>query len=346
MSALPRLYALTTLVLLGALLAACAPSGQDDVVNVYSYRQDNLIRPILDEFSEQTGIQVNLVTGAADGLIERLRNEAARSPADILLTVDAGRLVRAKELGLLQAIESDTLRQRVPAQYRDPEDHWFGLSLRARVLFYNPEAVSHEDLPEDYLGLADERWRGRLCVRSSDNIYNQSLLAALIAHHGEQQAEEWAGGVVANLARSPQGNDRSQITGVAVGACDLGLANTYYYGRMQESSERSEREQAAAVALHFPSGEHGTHINISGAGVTRHAPNRDNAIRLMEFLASDQAQRFYADANMEYPVVAGTEPSEQVRQWGYPFEADSLNVTRLGELNEAAVRIFDRAGWR
>jgi iron(III) transport system substrate-binding protein len=314
-------------------------------VNIYSYRQENLIRPILDSFSEQTGIQVNLVTGAADGLIERLRNEAAASPADVLLTVDAGRLVRAREMDLLQAVESTTLTERIPVAYRDTDSHWFGLSKRARVIFYDPQAVSEDELP-GYLELTDPRWNGQICVRSSDNIYNQSLLAAVIAHQGQEPAEQWAEGVVANMARDPQGNDRAQITGVAVGVCDLALANTYYYGRMLESSDPTERENAEQVAIHFPSlAEYGTHVNISGAGVTKHAPNRDNAVALLEFLASDTAQRFYADVNHEYPVVDSVEPGATVAGWG-TLNADSLNVTRLGELNQEAVRTFDRAGWR
>ncbi|MGM0563490.1 MAG: Fe(3+) ABC transporter substrate-binding protein [Pseudomonadota bacterium] len=318
------------------------------VVNVYSYRQENLIKPALDNFSRQTGIQVNLVTGKADALFQRLKSEGANSPADVLITADAGRLYRAKEAGLLQAIESDTLNQRIPTELRDSDNQWYGLSRRARVVFYNKEAVDPAELGS-YLDLTDEQWEGRICIRSSGNIYNQSLLASMIAHHGSEVAKEWAAGMVANMARDPQGGDRDQLKGAAVGVCDIAVANTYYYGSWVDSADETDRGYAARLGVHYPNqGEdgHGAHINVSGAGVTRHAPNREAAVTLIEYLSGDEAQQFYASANHEYPVVEGVAVSDIVKSWGYPFKADDLSLNQLGQNNAEAVRIFDQVGWK
>lgn len=327
-----------------ALATACSENSAE--VNVYSYREENLIKPLLDQFSTQTGIKVNLLTGPAEGLFERLQAEGENTPADLLITVDAGRLHQAKAAGLLQAAASDVLTAAVPEHLRDPGNEWFGLSYRARVIMYNKQAVQPESLGR-YEDLVREDWKGRLCMRSSSNIYNQSLLASMIATGGEAAAEEWARGIVANLARDPQGNDRSQIQGVAIGECDVTLANTYYLANLQASENPEERTSVANIGVIFPNqADRGTHVNVSGAGITRHAKNPENALKLLEFMAGDEAQRWYAEANHEYPVKPGIPVSEIVRAWGYPFKTDTLNLSELGVHNATAVKVFDRAGWK
>lgn len=333
-----------------SLLVACGPQepageGARQVVNIYSARQENLIKPLLDIFSEQTGIQVNLVTGGADELTTRLELEGRNSPADLLLTVDAGRLHRALELGLLQPVQSAVLQQRVPARYRDPENHWYAMSLRARVLVYNRDRVDPAEL-SSYEALADPQWQGRVCIRSSSNIYNQSLVAAMIEHNGEAATEAWARGLVANFARDPQGGDRDQIAAVAVGQCDVAVVNTYYLAGMMNSPVASERNTAASVGLFWPNQEsYGTHINASGVALTVNAPNPQPAIALMEFLVSDQAQAWYAEANNEYPVREDIAISQTLADWG-EFRGEELPLRVLGDNNAAAVRLMDRAGWR
>ncbi|MEW6728718.1 MAG: Fe(3+) ABC transporter substrate-binding protein [Pseudomonadota bacterium] len=322
-----------------------APSVQAAEVNVYSGRGEALIKPLLDTFSKETGIKVNLVSGKDDALIERLKAEGAQSPADVLMTADAGRLHRAKAAGLLQAVDSPTLNAAIPAAYRDPGNQWFGLTLRARVIVYAPERVKREEL-STYEDLADPRWKGRVCMRSSDSIYNQSLTAALIARDGEAATLDWAKGVVANLARPPKGGDRDQIKAIAAGECDVSLVNTYYLAGMQNAEEPAEREAAAKVAVFWPNQkDRGAHVNVSGAGITAAAKNVAEARKLLEFLVSDEAQRWYAEVNQEYPVKAGIAISPTLRTMG-AFKADALPLARLGELNAQAVRLLDRAGWR
>lgn len=327
-----------------ALLAGCGAFAQG-AVNLYSSRQENLIRPVLDQFTQQTGIKVNLVSGSDDAIIERLRIEGASSPADLLLTADAGRLYRAKSLQLLQPVRSTVLESTVPAAYRDPEGQWFGLSLRSRVLVYAPSRVKAGEL-STYEALAGPQWRRRLCVRGSGNIYNQSLTAALIAHHGVEATETWARGLVANFARPPAGGDREQIQAVAAGLCDVALVNTYYLGGMLNGADAGQREAASRVAVFWPNQtRQGAHVNVSGGGVTRAAKNAANAIRLLEFLVSAEAQRWYGAVNSEYPVAVGVAWSPTLKRWG-TFKADSLNLARLGENNAAAVQLMDRAGWK
>ena len=341
-----RLLATMTAASLLLAVPLAAPAADEDVVNVYSARQEALIKPLLERFSESTGIEVNLVTGSADALIKRLQVERRNTPADMLITVDAGRLYRASEADLFRRVESRTLESRVPEHLRHPDNHWFGLSKRARVIAYRRDAVEPAQL-STYEALADERWQDEICVRSSDNVYNQSLLAAIVAADGADAALEWARGVVRNMARRPQGGDRAQIRAVAAGVCDLAIVNTYYYGRMQDADDADTRAAAEKVGLFFPNQSgRGTHVNVSGAGVTRHAPHPETAVRLLEYLTSDAAQRWYAEVNYEYPVVPGVEVSDAVRGWGYPFREDDLPLSRLGALNARAVRIFDRAGWR
>ncbi len=314
-------------------------------VNLYSARNEELIKPLLDRFSAETGIKVNLVTGKADALLKRLESEGRNTPADLLLTTDAGRLYRAYEADLLQPVRSDTLERAIPAIYRDPEGHWFGVSVRARVMMYAKDRLDPATL-STYEALADPRWKGKVCIRSSNNIYNQSLVASLIVAHGEADTEAWAKGLVANLARPPQGGDRDQIKAVAAGQCDVAVANTYYLGTMLGSSDPAQREAAAKIAVFWPNqDDRGTHVNISGAGVTKHARNRDNAVRLIEYMTTEESQRWYADVNLEYPVIADVARSGTLEAWG-PFKADTINLAELGRHNAAAVRLMDRAGWK
>jgi iron(III) transport system substrate-binding protein len=327
------------------LLLAVSPALAKGDVNIYSARQEVLIKPLLDQFTAKTGIKVNLVAGNADALLQRLQKEGLNSPADVLLTVDAGNLNRAKELDLFQPVTSKTLEGAIPAAYRDPAGHWFGLSMRARPIMYAKDRVQPEALTT-YADVVDGSWKGKVCVRSSGNVYNQSMVAAMIAEKGVPASEAWAKGLVANFARPPQGGDRDQIKALAAGQCDVALVNTYYLGGMLNSEQVEEKEAAAKIGIIWPNqNERGVHVNVSGAGVTKHAKNRDNAIKLLEYLVSEEAQRWYAEANYEYPVRPGTPVSATLAAWG-PFKADDLNLARLGEHNPEAVRLMDRAGWR
>jgi len=336
---------LTLATLLPALLGAAGAVTAAEV-NVYSARKEALIKPLLDRFTEQTGIETNLVTGNADALLKRLEMEGANSPADILITVDAGRLHRGKTAGQFQVVESRAILEAVPESYRDPDNQWFGLSLRARPIMYARDRVDVSKL-STYEGLASEQWRGRICVRSSNNIYNQSLVAAMIAANGIDWTEAWARNLVANMARPPQGGDTDQIKAAAAGECDIAIANTYYLGRMlNNEDEPAEREAVAKIAIHWPNQDgRGAHVNVSGIGVTKSARNREEAVKLIEFLLSDASQAFYASSNYEYPVKENVSWSETLQAWG-TFKADTLNLSVLGENNAEAVKLMDRAGWR
>lgn len=320
-------------------------SAHADEVHIYSARQEALILPVLESFTEKTGIAVKLVTGKAAQLHQRLVAEGRNTPADILMTVDAGNLHRAAEADLLQRVDSSVLKSRVPEAFLDPEGRWFGLSLRARVIVYAPDRVERAQL-STYEDLADERWADRFIVRSSSNIYNQSLIASLIAAHGVEKTEAWARGLVENFARPPQGGDTDQIRAVAAGEADLSLVNTYYYGRLASSDDPDDQAVVAATDLFFPNqAGRGTHINVSGAGVTRHAKRAAEAVRLLEYLVSDEGQRQFAELNHEIPVVETVSVSPVVAGWG-DFKKDDLPLSKLGELNGEAVRLADRAGWR
>lgn len=314
-------------------------------VNLYSARKEALIKPLLDKFTEQTGIEVNLVTGKADALLKRLESEGRNSPADMLITTDAGRLYRAKQAGVLQSIDSDLLNGTVPENFRDPEGFWYGLSLRARVITYVKDKVAPGEL-STYEDLADPKWKGRICIRSSNNIYNQSLVASLIVANGESATEQWAKGLVNNFARSPKGGDRDQVKAAAVGQCDIAIINTYYFGKMINGKDERQRQAAAKVALLWPNQqERGVHVNISGAGVTSSARNKAEAIKLLEFLVNDESQFWYAKSNYEYPIKTGVSWPETLDAWG-GFKSDELNLSLLGEYNTRAVKLMDRAGWK
>ena len=333
------------LVALVLTLGSFQGSALAEEVNVYSARQEALILPLLQKFEAQTGIGVKLITAKADELLKRLEAEGRSTPADVFITTDAGRLQRAREAGVLRALDNATLRQRIPANLRDRENYWFGLSQRARVIFYAKDRVDPAEL-SSYEALADEKWRQRVCIRSSSNIYNQSLLASMIEAHGVEQTEAWARGLVANFARKPAGGDTDQLRAAAAGQCDIAIANTYYYGRLASSDKQADRDVANALGVFWPNqADRGAHINVSGAGVTRHAKHPEAAERLLEFLVNPESQTWYAEVNNEYPVVADAQASELLQSWG-EFKGDSLNLSRLGENNRAAVQLMDRAGWR
>jgi len=316
-----------------------------DTVNVYSARHYDSDQALYDAFTAKTGIEVSVLEGGSDMLVERIQREGIASPADVLITVDAGRLWRAVQAGALQETESDVLNERIPAHLRHPDGLWYGYSQRMRVIYYNPERVDPE-MVSTYEALAQPELEGKICIRSSNNIYNQSLLASMVEIHGMEGAEQWAEGLVGNLARQPQGGDTDQIRGVAAGECDVAVANHYYYLRLKNSDDPADREVAEKVAVMLPNQDgRGVHVNIGGAGVVTHAPHRDNAIRFLEFLASDEAQEIFARANYEYPVTEGVERHEDLAEWG-DVKLDTLDMDALGENNPNAVRIADRVGWR
>ena len=291
-----------------AVAGGVAVASAAEEVNIYSYRQPQLIDPLLKAFTDKTGIKTNVVYAAA-GLNERLEAEGRNSPADLLFTVDVGRLSEAKEAGLTQPVESDALAKTIPASFRDPGNHWFGLTMRGRVVYASKERVKQDSIT--YEELADPKWKGKICIRSGQHVYNTSLIATIIAHKGEAFAEKWLKGVRDNLAHKPAGGDREQARDIASGTCDLALGNTYYMALMMTNEKNPEQKQwAAAIRLMFPNAkDRGTHVNISGVAMAKNAPNRANAVKLMEFLASDEAQKLYATANNEYPVSPQVQPS-------------------------------------
>jgi iron(III) transport system substrate-binding protein len=316
-----------------------------DQVNVYSARHYDVDQMLYDAFTAETGIEVQVLEGSSDQLVERIRREGVASPADVLVTVDAGRLWRAEEAGILQPVDSEYLNERIPAYLRHPDGLWFGLSQRVRVIYYSPERFD-PSLVSSYEDLTRPELEGRICIRSSNNIYNQSLLASIIEAHGAEAAEEWARGVVANLARSPEGGDTDQIRAVAAGECDVAVGNQYYYLRLVNSDDPADRAVAQQVSLIIPNqGDRGVHVNVGGAGVVAGAPNRENAVRFLEFLASDQAQELFANETYEFPVVDGVEKHPTLDALG-EMKFDELGMEVLGRNNPEAVRVFDRAGWR
>ena len=336
----------TILGLVAVSLYACGgASDQEEVVNVYTHRHYEADQQLFDQFTEKTGIKVNVVSASADELIQKLELEGANSPADVLITVDAGRLHRAVEKDLVQAVESEILNTNIPSKFREPGNKWFGLTFRARILAYSKERVDPSEL-STYEALTEENWKGRVLTRSSENIYNQSLLASIIANNGEAAAEVWAGNLLANMARTPKGSDRDQVKAVASGEGDVAIVNTYYIGIMLNDANEEERKAAEKIAIFFPNqDDRGTHINISGAAVTKYAPNKDNAVKLIEFLSEVEAQNFLASINFEYPVNPKAEYSDLLKEWG-SFKADEINLSELGKRNKDAVIIFDRVGWK
>ncbi|MDH5485548.1 MAG: Fe(3+) ABC transporter substrate-binding protein [Gammaproteobacteria bacterium] len=339
-----HLYKFITL-LSGLICLQSASAAPVSEITLYSARKEALIQPLLTQFTQQTGISVNLLTAKADALLKRLSSEGMNSPADILLTTDAGRLYRAKAAGVTQAFDSSLLHSLIPASYRDPENHWYGLSLRFRPILYVKGKLDPAEL-STYEALADSKWKHRICIRSSGNIYNQSLVASLIASNGTAATEQWAKSLVANLARPPKGGDRDQIKAAAAGQCDIAIANTYYLAGMLNSGQPDQVAAAKKMAVFWPNqAGRGAHVNISGAALTKASKNRANAIKLIEFLASDASQQWYAETNGEYPVRRDIPVSATLKNWG-EFKTDDLNLSQLGTLNGEALMLMDRAGWK
>jgi iron(III) transport system substrate-binding protein len=337
---------------LGA-LAACssdpeasgegAPAAAAGEINLYSSRHYDTDLALYEDFTKATGIKVNRIEADADALIERIQSEGEFSPADLLITVDAGRLWRAEEAGILGSVDSPVLNERLPDHLRHPQGLWFGLSTRARIIIYNKAKGAPSGLA-NYADLADPKFKGQICMRSSSNIYNISLLSSIIAHKGAAEAEKWAKGVVANFARPPEGNDTSNIDAVAAGECGISLVNTYYLARYAGDPDKKAVFDAVGVIFPDQAGT-GTHVNISGAGLVKTSPNRANAIKFLEYLTEEKAQRYFADGNNEYPAAKGLAANSSVEKLG-TFKADTLNAAEIGKGQAEAVRIFDRAGWK
>jgi iron(III) transport system substrate-binding protein len=322
-----------------------ATDTKEQVVNLYTHRHYDTDKTIFANFEKETGIKVNVVKANADELIQKMESEGDQSPADVLITVDAGRLVRAKAKGLLQGVTSETLNTTIPEHLRDADGHWFGLTKRARVIVYDNQKVKPEDL-STYEALTDEKWHKKVLIRSSGNIYNQSLMASIIANNGKENAKAWAAGMVNNFARTPKGNDRDQVKGILAGEGEVAVINTYYLGKLLNSKDSTEINAGKAVKVFFPNQEdRGTHINISGIGVAKHAPNKDNAVKFIEYLVSKEVQEVFAKANYEYPVNKDAEVSDLLKSWG-DFKEDSLPLSKLGELNKDAVILFDEVKWQ
>ena len=328
-------------LLIALVFVTCKPSlAQENTLNIYSSRHYNTDEKLYSGFTDQTGIEIKRVDGKDDALIARLEQEGELAPADLFITVDAGRLWRAEQAGLFQPINSEILEDKIPANLRHPDGNWFGFSTRARILVYNTEKIEEGTLTS-YEDLADPKWKGRVCVRSSGNIYNQSLLASMIAQDGEQAAKEWAKGVLDNLARKPQGGDTDQIKAVAAGVCDIALVNSYYFFRMQRSENAEDQAIVENLAITFPDQNgKGTHVNISGAGVLKSAKNKNAAVKFLEYLTTDAAQAYFANGNNEYPVVEGVEVNDVVEAHK-DFKIQDVNVSKFGEHQKQAKMIFD-----
>jgi len=334
--------------LLAPCLAAAAVSStfaQEKVLNLYTSRHYQTDEALYDNFTRLTGYKVNRIEAGDDAIIERMKQEGARSPADVLMTVDAGRLWRAEQAGLLQPVKSKTLNERVPAELRHPDGYWYGFSLRARPIFYAKGRVDPA-LLRSYEDLADPKLKGKVCVRSSGSVYNLSLMSSMIAAHGADRSEQWARGVVANMARAPKGGDTDQLTALAAGECDVAIANTYYFVRLMKSAKAQERAVSEKIGVVFPNQDgRGAHVNISGAGVARNAPHRDAAIAFLEYLASADAQNYFANGNNEYSVNGKVPQNRELAALG-DFKKDSVNVSAFGRNQAAAQQIYDRAGWK
>ena len=327
-------------VLIAAMVGTTALA---DEVNIYSYRQPDLIAPLMEAFTEQTGIETNVLF-LNKGLVERIKAEGETSPADLIMTADIGRLSAAKTEGVTQPVESSGINDTIPANYRDPDGHWFGLTTRGRVVYASRDRVDQDSIT--YEELADPKWKGKICIRSGQHIYNIALIASIIAHAGEEKAEAWLKGVKDNLARKPDGNDRAQAKGIFAGECDIGIGNTYYVGLMMTNEKEPEQKDwANAMKVLFPnSGDRGTHVNISGMALAKNAPNKDHAIKLMEFLASPKGQMLYAERVFEYPVAPGAEASDIVKSFG-EIKPDMLSLDEVANNRKAASEMVDRVGF-
>ncbi|MEL7248658.1 MAG: Fe(3+) ABC transporter substrate-binding protein [Bacteroidota bacterium] len=337
-------FLLLLATIFGCQPAAESTSEEQAVVNVYTHRHYDVDQQLFEQFESETGIKVNVVNADAGELIQKMEAEGEESPADVLITVDAGRLAKAKSSGLLQSVTSETLEQNIPAYLIDTDKQWFAVTKRARVIVYAKDRIQPEQL-STYEALTEDQWQDKVLIRSSSNIYNQSLLASIIANKGEEAARSWATEMVDNMARTPKGNDRDQVKAVVAGEGDVAVVNTYYIGRLLNSEDPEEKRAGEGVNIFFPNQEdRGTHINISGAGVAKYAPNKENAIRFIEFLSSKPAQEVFAQANYEYPVHPEVAPSDLLQSWG-EFKEDNLPLSQLGEYNKLANLVFDAVGW-
>lgn len=345
-TSIPRRAALLG-ALAGAVLLAVPglAAAQDKVVNLYSSRHYDTDEALYENFTKATGIKINRLEAGEDQLLQRMKAEGDKSPADVLITVDAGRLWRAQENGLLQPTKNALLEKAIPAHLRESDGHWFGFSKRARIFVVNKDKVKQGELAR-YEDLADPKWKGRLLIRSSTNVYNQSLVGSMIATLGEPATETWAKHVVQNFARAPKGGDTDQIKAVAAGEGDVALSNTYYFARLLNSQKAEDRAVVANLAVIFPNqGDRGTHINISGAGIAKYSPNKANAIKFLEYLASAEAQGYFAKGNYEFPVIANVSLHPVIASWA-EFKEDQINAAVFGRNNEAALKLMDRAGWK
>ncbi len=330
--------AATTAISTGSLAQA------EGELNLYSSRHYDTDERLYSDFTEQTGITINRIEGKADELIARMEAEGANSPADILLTVDTSRLERAKDAGVLQSIESAVLEERIPSNLQDSDNQWFGFSQRARIIFYDKADVAEP--PVDYVSLADPKYKGMVCHRSSSNVYSQTLLAAVIENHGEEAAKAWAQGVVDNFAREPEGGDTDQLRGLVSGQCDVSISNTYYFARALRKDVSGVSSDIEKIGWVFPAQEaEGAHMNLSGGGVAAHAPNKDNAVKFMEYLASDQAQQYFSAGNDEFPAVDGVPVSDSVSKLG-EYKADAVDLSAVAKNVPAAQKIFNEVGWK
>ena len=328
---------------LAATVATVAPASAADL-NLYSHRQPFLIKPFLDAYEKKTGTKINVVY-ASKGLAQRLEAEGENSPADVVLTVDIARLSVYADKGLLAPVDSKMLKQNIPAELRAPDNSWFALSLRARVLAVSKSADDADKLAR-YEDLADPRWKGRICSRPGSHVYNRALVASMVAAKGEEAAEKWAKGVVANLARRPQGNDRAQVKAIYEGQCDVAIVNSYYYGKMKFSEDKpAQKKWADAVNLVFPNQSgRGAHVNISGGGVAKYSNNKEEAVRFLEFLTSEEAQKLYGEINYEYPVNPKVALTEELKSWG-TFQRDNVSIAKIAKFAPTAQKIIDRVGW-
>jgi iron(III) transport system substrate-binding protein len=347
------LMLLMTFILVAGVVSGCTAVAtetnvgqvEDEIVNIYTDRHYDSDDALYASFTQETGIKVNVVKGNSDELIERLKNEGEDTEADLIVLADVGRLQRAKDLGLLQSADSSIINENVPEDFRDVENHWVALTKRARVLVYSKDRVDPAEL-SSYQALTNDQWSGRILTRTSDNIYNQSLVSSFVELYGQEATEEWIRGIVANFAREPKGNDRDQAKAIAAGEGDVAIMNTYYLGLMLNSSDSEEVKVAESVGVFFPNQDvDGTHVNVSGAGVVKFADRADNAVKMIEFLTSETAQKSYSDANYEYPVNPKVEPSELLKTWG-DFKSQPIKMSDIGKNIEEILKIMIQNGWK
>ncbi len=337
-------FLIASAAILSAVTAGSSAAWANGEVNIYSYRQPELIKPLLDAFTKETGITTNVLF-LDKGLVERIRAEGANSPADVILTIDIARLSEAKDGGVVQPVKGNvTIDKDIPSAFRDPDGEWFGLTTRGRVVYASKERVAENAIT--YEELADPKWKGKICIRDGQHAYNLALFASMVAHHGADYTEKWLTGFKNNLARKPDGNDRSQAKSILAGECDISLGNTYYVGLMMTNDKEPEqKEWASAIKILFPNAaDRGTHVNISGMAMAKNAPNKQNAVKLMEFLASGEAQKIYAEEVFEYPVMPGAEPSDIVKSFG-TLKPDNLPLTDIAKNRKTASELVDKVGF-